>query len=173
MKSALLLNSDWTPLRFVPERRALGLLFRDRAEIVSVDGNSSSTWEDEIISTISATFRIPATIRLKKYVERKWKPPRFRKKVLFNRDDWKCQYCGLQLQEETVTIDHVLPTSRGGKTSWHNCVTACKQCNKKKANRTPEEAEMRLKVAPMVPTTVHFWNAYRVSEWHEDWSHLL
>lgn len=172
MKRALLLNSDFTPLHFLSDMDAITLYYKGRAEIVfNMEGNRSE-W-DESFNSPSTIIKIPATMRLLKRVNKRWKPPRFRKKVLFNRDGWKCQYCSVKLSWDVITIDHVMPSSRGGGTTWINCVSACKPCNKRKANRTPDEAGMNLLKAPAMPTSLHFWDAMKSTDWHPDWAMFL
>ena len=172
MKRALLLNTDYTPLHFVNDHDAITLFYKGRAEIVSGANGKPSVW-DEIFNSPSTSIHVPATMRLLTRVNKKWRQPRFRKKVLFNRDGWKCQYCGNKLSWEQVTIDHVMPSSRGGPLSWQNCVTACKPCNKRKANKTPEEAGMKLLQKPVAPHAIHFWNALKSNVWHADWDVYL
>lgn len=168
MNRALLLNSDYSPLHFISDFEAITLFYKQRAEVVEGMSGKLSEW-DEVFSSPSTSIRVPATMRLFKHVKKKWKPPRFRKKVLFNRDDWSCQFCGVKLTWESVTIDHVVPSSRGGGTTWLNCVTACRSCNRRKANRTPEEAGMKLRKQPAVPSSLHFWDAMKSRVWHPDW----
>lgn len=168
MKRVLLLNATWEPLHFISEMRAIALLVKGRAELINVNGNSLSLW-DEFWRSPTTAIQVPATLRLLTRITKKWKPPRFRKKVLFNRDNWECQYCKSGLNYMTITIDHILPSSRGGGTSWHNCVSACKTCNRKKGCKTPDEAGMRLLSSPKEPETFHFWDTVRTSIWHNDW----
>lgn len=172
MKRALLLNADWTPLHFVTDVKAIYLVLKERAEVIALADGQPSLWS-ESFTTPNITIALPATLRLFNRVNKKWKPPRFRKKVLFNRDNWQCQYCGVELTWESVSIDHVLPSSRGGQTSWHNCVASCKPCNRKKGDSTPEEASMHLHVKPALPKAMHFWDAMRSNSWHPDWNHFI
>jgi 5-methylcytosine-specific restriction endonuclease McrA len=169
MKRALLLNADYTPLHFISDFDAITLFYKGRAEVIFGLDGARSEW-DETFCSPSTTIRVPATMRLLKRVNKKWKQPRFRKKVLFNRDNWECQYCSTKLNWENITIDHVMPSSRGGTTSWLNCVAACKPCNKRKANYTPDEANMPLLKKSAVPSALHFWDAMRSNSWHEDWN---
>ncbi len=185
MRRALLLNADWTPMHFLSEWRALRLLMPDekgkiRAEIVYDFQTGDPAFWNEAFTSPGPTpdaplreFKIPATIRLRTYVQKKWKPARFRKHVLFNRDAWKCQYCGVKLNNNTIEIEHIMPSSRGGVTSWLNCVAACKPCNKRKANKTPEEAGMKLLKKPAAPQPIHFWNSVRSESWHDSWSTFI
>ncbi len=180
MTRALLLNADWSPLHFISDVKAVILVYKGRAEVISCSGDGQlSLWDTDftsagpVLGQDPVRHEVPATLRLLNQVKKKWKAPRFRKKVLFNRDDWSCQYCGKQLSWDSVTIDHVMPSSRGGQTTWLNCVTACKQCNKHKANKTPEEAEMRLRKTPAVPNSLHFWDAMRSNVSHPDWDMFI
>ena len=75
----------------------------------------------------------------------------FSRRNLFRRDRWTCQYCGKRPESDGLTIDHVIPRSRGGVSRWDNCVLACAECNRRKANRTPAEAHMRLRNKPKAP----------------------
>jgi len=172
MKRALLLNADFTPIRFISEFDAITLLYLNKVVIVDMGDSRLSQW-DEVIRSPSTAINIPATLRLVKRVNRKQRMPRFKRRIMFNRDDWRCQYCSMRLSDEHATIDHVMPTSRGGKTSWVNCVTACKKCNKQKAAQTPEEAGMRLLKKPIAPNPVHYWDSSRSSSWHPDWDTFL
>jgi 5-methylcytosine-specific restriction endonuclease McrA len=173
MKRVLLLNASYEALNFISDERAFRLLLKGRAEVVSNIHGNRSIWKDIYFQTTRQKFEVPATVRLLTRINRKWKPPRFRKKVLFNRDQWKCQYCNLKLLWNTATIDHVVPSSRGGVTSWTNCVAACKPCNKTKANRTPDEAGLKLAKVPTEPNALHFWDLTKSNSWHIDWSYFL
>lgn len=168
MKRALLLNSDYTPLHFITDQNAIEHVYKGSAEVVSGMNGNPSNW-DEVWCSPSTFIHVPATLRLVKYANKKWKKPRFRKKVLFNRDNWECQYCGQKLYWNNITVEHIFPSSRGGETTWQNCVAACKSCNRKKANKTPEEAGMKLLSRPGIPQQMHFWDAFNSSVWHEDW----
>ena len=179
MKRALLLNADYSPLHFISDVRAVVLLLKGRAEVIPGHSGALSLWDEFFVSPGPVlggeprrTF-VPATLRLFRRVNKKWKPPKFRKKVLFNRDAWRCQYCSEELVWDSVTIDHILPISRGGKTSWSNCVTACRTCNKTKADMTPAEAGMKLRSVPGTPTSLHFWDVMRSNASHPDWEPYL
>lgn len=172
MRRALLLNADYSPLHFVPDVEAFVMVYKETAEIANLSGKDS-VWEGEELTSPGRSWPCPATVRLLERVNKKWKSPRFRKKVLFNRDGWKCQYCRVDLNWSNITIEHVMPKSRGGPTTWLNCVSACKPCNKRKANKTPEEAGMTLIKPAAPPTPMHFWDVSKSSQWHEDWTMLI
>ncbi len=168
-------------MHFLSDWRAVRLLMPDihgkiRADIVHDFQTGEACVWDEAFTSPGANpgdplkeTAIPATLRLRKYVHKRWKPPRFRKKVLFNRDGWKCQYCGVKLTYSNIEVEHVMPQSRGGPTSWLNCVSACHNCNKRKDNKTPEEAGMPLLRKPANPTPLHFWDAMKADCWHDSW----
>lgn len=168
MPRVLLLNADWLPLQFITETRALRLLMRGRAEVITVE-DSPSMW-DSHYATVSTSFQVPATIRLHFRVSVKPSVSRFRKRILFNRDDWSCQYCAKKLGWSNITVDHVVPKCRGGKTTWKNCVVCCKQCNKIKGPYLPQEVNMKLLKQPSEPRIIHFWNLNDRHDWHRDWS---
>jgi 5-methylcytosine-specific restriction endonuclease McrA len=138
----LILNASYEPLHVCSVKRAVSLLMHEVAERVEDS--------EQILRSPSQMFIVPSVIRLKRYVKR---PPRhrvaFNRKNVFRRDDHSCQYCGVRGND--LTLDHVLPRSRGGKTSWRNVVACCRQCNAKKRDRTPEEAGMHLKRKPFAP----------------------
>lgn len=167
MPRVLLLNADWLPLQFITETRALRLLMKGRAEVITVE-DTPSMW-DHHYATVSTSFQIPATIRLHFRVSVKPSISKFRKRILFNRDDWSCQYCSKKLNWNSLTVDHILPKCRGGKTSWKNCVVCCKTCNKNKGAKLPHEANMKLLKQPGEPRIIHFWNLNDKKDWHRDW----
>lgn len=177
MKRALLLNADWQAMNFISDIDAFILLFKKRAEIVQLT-DKPSVWDECFASPgpPGGSLRqhpIPATVRLLTKCNKRRASMRFKKRILFNRDGWKCQYCGVELSYNTITVDHVMPSSRGGATSWLNCVASCKPCNRFKADMTPDEAEMRLLKKPAVPSGLHFWDTHRSASWHDDWHALL
>ncbi|HEX7022044.1 MAG TPA: HNH endonuclease [Trueperaceae bacterium] len=148
----LILNASYEPLHVCSVKRAVALLMHDIAIRVE-DSN-------RILRSPSQVFPVPSVIRLKKFVKR---PPRhrvaFNRKNVFRRDDHRCQYCGTKSND--LTLDHVVPRSRGGSTSWENVVACCRRCNAKKRDRTPEEAHMTLERKPYAPRFM-FSSAYGI-----------
>jgi 5-methylcytosine-specific restriction endonuclease McrA len=141
----LVLNASYERLNFISLQRAIILLLKEKAVPIEVDGTSQLHSERMAIAA-------PVVIRLVAYVHVPYE--RFTiplsRRTLINRDDHMCQFCGDT--EGPLTIDHVVPRSRGGSTSWENCVAACLRCNHRKGNRTPEEAHMRLQKIPRRPS---------------------
>ena len=141
----LVLNATYEPLSVVSVRRAVVLLLKEKAEAIEVNGN--------IIRSEYLSFPLPLVIRLMYYVKIPTNCislPVTRNSVL-RRDKYICQYCGQIYLRQDLTLDHILPSSRGGKTTWENVTTACKKCNGRKGNRTPEEANMPLLTQPKRP----------------------
>ena len=144
MSSVLVLNATYEPLNVVSVRRAIILLLKDKAEILEA---ANQYIRSEILS-----LPVPLVIRLVYYVRvpRRLNIPLTRRTVMI-RDNYTCQYCGARPSKANLTIDHVIPKVRGGKTTWDNVVCACKACNLRKGSRTPEEAGMRLLSKPGRP----------------------
>lgn len=143
MRDALLLNASYEPLEILDWKEAVNLLFRDKIEVLEN--------HDKPVRTVSGLFRIPSVCRLKEYVKVKRVKTRFSRDNIFRRDGYSCMYCGNSFAKKDLTYDHVMPKSRGGKTTWLNIATACKPCNMFKGDATPEEAGMRLLQQPHVP----------------------
>lgn len=144
----VLLNADYTFLNVVHWKRAVCLLAKGKVEVVR---NSAKI----VRSSGGTVFKIPAVLRLIKLIRTIYRTGvAFCKKNIFIRDGFKCAYCGTNKQR--LTIDHIIPRSRGGKSNFENCVAACKSCNLKKGGRTPREAGMYLKARPCQPTVSEF-----------------
>lgn len=139
----LLLNSTYEPLKVISWQRAVTLLWLGKVEIVR-------TYDREVRS-VTFKFRMPAVVRLLRFVRRKQPQISFSRRNLFARDDNTCQYCGKPRDTSELTYDHVVPRSQGGRTEWTNIVTCCVDCNRRKGGRTPEQAGMRLMRAPKRP----------------------
>jgi len=140
-KSVLLLNTTFEPLTVVTARRALKLLFSKKAH--SIEEGSA------FMQTIRARVRIPSVIQIVYDIRKPYMAPKFSKRSVFIRDSYNCQYCGKHTPKPT--IDHIIPRSKGGKTSWSNVVTACHGCNNKKGDISLKEAGMRLIKEPHEP----------------------
>mgnify|MGYP000196719752 FL=1 len=146
MRRVLVLNQDYSPLSVCSAERAFLLLYLEKAELVHDD-------PDQRIRTVDAEYPMPSVIRLQKYIFIPYKNVILTRQNVFKRDGHKCQYCG---KAKDLTIDHVLPKSKGGKSTWNNLVTACKKCNSLKGDKTPEEAGMPLAKAPFKPSYIMF-----------------
>lgn len=139
MDKVLVLNSDFTPLNVTSLRRGFILVQKGRAEVLKKG--------DDIVTTIGNFVR-PIIIRLLNFVRFRPNNLSVSRKRLFKRDNFQCGYCGSQ---KNLTIDHVIPKSRGGSNGWNNLVTCCSRCNSLKGDKTPEDAGMKLRFKPTVP----------------------
>ncbi|MFH1421513.1 MAG: HNH endonuclease [Planctomycetota bacterium] len=159
--SVLVLNRNWIAINVASIRKTISLLYRGLAKVVSPDDFSTYSFEawkklsrnatSGYISSVSFKLVIPEVVVLVLYsgIPRKDMP--LTRKAIFERDDNTCQYCGQRSKKENLTIDHVVPKSKGGKESWSNLVLACLLCNAKKKNSTPEEVSMHLIRPPKKP----------------------
>lgn len=136
----LVLNQSYEPLNICQARRALTLVLEGKAEMLE-DGLG-------YVHSSHAAYPIPSVIKLDYMVRRPRSERKLTRVGVFHRDGFICQYCG---RETTLTIDHVIPRFQGGRHTWENVVAACIPCNRHKAGRTPEQANMKLKQVPVKP----------------------
>ena len=140
----LLLNATYEPLRVISWQRAVVLVYLGKVEVVC-------TYEN-VLRSVSTCMQAPAVVRLMTLVRRRRGRVMFSRRNVFLRDDFRCQYCGVHLPAAELTADHVVPRSRGGRTSWDNVVTACVPCNHRKGCSTPSQAQMTLRRKPERPS---------------------
>ena len=169
----LVLNASYEPLAVVPVPRAVQLLFDGRAQAIEADS-------DRPIRSVRTSIPRPLVVRLTRYVKI---PPRIRRRVtnilLFARDGYRCAYCGTHQRDlkgprEFLTRDHIIPQSRcpakEEADTWENVCAACEKCNGRKANQTPEEAGMVLRIVPRAPRIVLLeWKVRRLTELQRKW----
>jgi len=148
MNQCILLNADYTYLNVVDWKRAMCLMIKGKVQVIKHSKRIVRTAEGIII-------KVPAVMKLIKLIRALYvnRVP-FSKKNVLVRDGFKCAYCGAERQR--LTIDHIIPKSKGGKANFENCVSSCKPCNNKKGDRTPREAQMYLKVKAYQPTISEF-----------------
>lgn len=144
----LVLNADFQPLNLTTLQRGFNLVYTGKAEIVEYDN------ENPIESTVG-TYRRPLIIRLVRFVYLPFKKVPLTRYNVYRRDGHVCMYDNCQTKT-TLTLDHVMPKSRGGGNTWENLVTCCKKCNSRKDDMTPKEAGMKLKRKPVRPTFQEF-----------------
>ena len=138
----LVLNATFEPINVCSVRRAVVLLLKEKAELLERAG-----WD---LHAESTTVPRPMVIRLVAYVRvpRDTHKRRITRRAVFARDGWTCQYCG---SRSNLTVDHVIPRSKGGASSWENIVASCAPCNRKKGNRLPREVSMHPRSRPSAP----------------------
>jgi len=167
--NVLVLNKHYMAIRIVGARRAFSLLFRQLAEVVSFEEGRYSNYDfqgwcevsqfrrqfepdgHDWVSTVNFYIAVPRIIRLLFYDRLPQNDVKFNRRNIFARDKNRCQYCGKRYPTNELSLDHVVPSSMGGKSVWENVVCACTDCNVKKGGRTPKEARMTLVQKPAKP----------------------
>jgi 5-methylcytosine-specific restriction endonuclease McrA len=140
----LLLDQGYAPIKVISWQRAITLITLRKVEVVEE--------YDAQIRASSMVVQVPAVVRLHKAFRRHHKPVKFSRVNIYARDGHRCQYCGAKCGIDRLTYDHVVPRSRGGRTTWDNIVSCCVTCNARKSNRTPGEARMALLSIPARPS---------------------
>lgn len=156
----LVLNASWMPICVTTVRQALIMVYKKNASVVcphTYELYNFDTWiiqpsnGQSYVRTATHKIKIPSTIKLTTYSKI---PPRtipFTRRNLLKRDDATCQYCGESPRKSKLSVDHIIPRSRGGHTNWSNCVIACKKCNARKGSRMLYETNMKLIRKPFAP----------------------
>jgi len=160
MGQVLVLNASYEPLNITSWRRAMVMMFKGKAESLELDTSRE----------IRRGTHAPTVIRLRQYVHVPFRQLPLTRRNLLQRDHHTCQYCGAR--DQPLSVDHVLPRSRGGTDTWENVTTACLSCNVRKGNRTPKEAAMPLHRAPHRPLSSFSFEATRQihSGRHREWA---
>ena len=189
--SVLVLNKLYMAVHVISARRAFGLLFKDLAEVVTLaDGHYQSydfaSWrdvsaararfkdpDDDYVRTVHFEIQAPRVIRLLGYDRLPRQRVKFNRRNIFARDGNRCQYCGKRFSTSELSLDHVMPRSRGGGANWENIVCACLKCNVKKGGRTPTEANMKLFREPVQPKTSPVLSLKLSHRKYESWKTFL
>lgn len=178
----LVLNKSWQAIGVRTPAETFGMLMTDVATALSMDDGSMipvkwNDWvklplteNDFLINTAHRQYKIPKVIILCKFDRVPKKRPSFSSKNIWLREKGRCAYSGKKLKPEEGNIDHLIPKSRGGQTTWTNCVLAHKDINAKKADKTPEEAGLKLLIKPEqpkeLPVTFFIKNKHKIKEWN-------
>jgi 5-methylcytosine-specific restriction endonuclease McrA len=169
---ALVLNADFRPLSYFPLslwpwQETIKAVFLERVNIISE--------YDEMVHSPSMQMRLPSVIALKEYIPATRRPA-FTRFNVFLRDHFCCQYCSAHRPTPELTFDHLVPRSRGGRTTWENVVTACATCNLVKGNRLPRESRMYPRMKPTQPTSHQLQEngrAFPPNYLHHSWRDFL
>lgn len=169
---ALVLNADFRPLSYYP----LSLWsWQDAVRAVVMDRVNIISFYDRKVRSPNFEMLLPSVIALKEYVPMARRPA-FTRFNVFLRDRFSCQYCSEPLPANELTFDHVIPRSRGGRTTWENVIAACTDCNLRKGNRLPQEAHMFPRLKPHQPSTYELQEngrAFPPNYLHESWRDFL
>lgn len=192
--NVLVLDSGYSPVDITTVRKAFGMLFREIAHVVEVITNNEDkyyenydliSWIDiseikkelednfEFINTPSKVVGIPRIIRLVDYYDGRPKRVRLTRRNLFERDNYTCLYCDTKFSSIDLTIDHIIPRSKGGRTTWKNVATACLSCNSKKSDLTLKKAGMKLKHKPFIPTISASLHRKVKEDRYKSWEHFI
>lgn len=185
----LVLNRLWQPVNIVGVERAFSLLLQDHAQVIYTGDENfrlmdSVAWltlskeflpeDNEVyIQTVCLRIRLPKVLLLRNYDKLPTQEIKFTRDNLFERDDYRCQYCGNHFDVVHLNMDHVIPRDRGGRTSWENIVTSCIKCNTRKANRLPHQANMHLIRKPERPKWRPFVSSLIGQNYDSDWDHFI
>ncbi len=169
---ALILNADFRPLSYFPLstwswQDAVRAIFRGSVTVVSE--------YERVVHSPGMEMRLPSVLALKEYIPQE-QSPAFTRFNVFLRDGWVCQYCGEEFKTRELTFDHVIPRSRGGRTSWDNIVSACQSCNTFKGNYMPHEVKMYPRKEPRQPGLFELQNSGRKfppNFLHKSWGDFL
>lgn len=156
--AVLVLNRYYQPVHVTSVKRAFSLLYQGVAKAIDAqyrlyefDDWAALSATQDCITTINRTIRVPRVLVLSAYDHLPRGRVRFSRLNIYARDNDTCQYCGKSLPRSDLNLDHVMPRSQGGKTTWENVVCSCVPCNLKKGGRTPEQADMKLLKKPVRP----------------------
>ena len=145
-RSVLVLNQNYEPMSVCSVRRALLLILRGKAETVEKLG--------EVVRSVTQDHPVPSVVRLGRYIHAPRRRVVLSKRNILKRDNHQCQYCGRR--DGKLTVDHIVPRTRGGKGTWENLVCACAACNNKKGEHRPEQVGLKLRSKPKRPNNVSF-----------------
>lgn len=190
--SVLVVNKLFMAVHIISVRRAFCLLCKDQAEVVSLEDGQFATYnfetwrevseyrarnfrqeEDDWVHTVSSEIQVPRIIRLLGYDKLPKQTVKFNRRNIFARDNNQCQYCGRKYPTTELSLDHIIPRSQGGISSWENIVCACVNCNVKKGGRTPKQAHMSLIKKPEKPKRSPLLNLKMTHKKYQSWRTFL
>ena len=178
-RPTLVLNRNWQAINIASVARALTLVWNDNAKIVDAADFQLYDWADwarlepldgmPFIQAVSMRLRVPEIVTLTSFDRLPSSHVTFSRRNIFKRDRFTCQYCGRQPAQDELTIDHVVPRSQNGQSTWDNCVLACLDCNHRKADRTPQQAKLRLRKTPARPNWNPMYSRHklRIKSWEK------
>src|SRR5260370_31086892 len=190
--SVLVLNKLFLAIHIISVRRAFSLLCRDLAEVVSLEDGQFATYnfatwrevseyrarfyrqeDDDWVRTVNCEIQVPRVIRLMDYEKLPKQTVKFNRRNIFARDNNQCQFCGKKFPTTELSLDHIVPRSQGGLSTWENIVCACVTCTLKKAARTPTPAHMSLIRKPEKPKRSPLLNLTLTHKKYQSWRTFL
>ena len=190
--SVLVLNKLFMAIHIISVRRAFCLLCKDLAEVVNLEDGTYTTYDfsswrevsefraqhfrhedDDWVRTVNTEIQVPRVIRLVDYDRLPKQTVKFNRRNIFARDNNQCQFCGKKFPTSELSLDHVVPRSQGGGSTWENIVCACVGCNVRKGGRTPKEASMALIRKPEKPKRSPMLNSKLTNRKYQSWKTFL
>ncbi len=184
--NVLVLNRLWQAVNVCSAKKAFSLLYQGHAQVVRKTGGAFETFtfddwkdfskdarEEEAVRTISFKIGIPQVIALLFYDRMPSREVKFTRKNIYERDEFKCQYCGQTFDTKGLNLDHIIPLAKSGRNTWDNVVCSCLKCNTTKGGKTLREAGMKLIRIPKKPRWQAFITINFSSIKHESWRHFL
>jgi len=190
--SVLVLNKMFMAVHVISVKRAFCLLFKELAEVVSLEDGQFATYdfgtwrelsefrrhhfrqeEDDWVRTVNTEIQVPRVVRLLGYDKLSKQTVKFNRRNIFARDHNQCQYCGKKFPTSELSLDHVVPRSQGGGGTWENIVCACVACNVRKGGRTPKQAHMALIRKPEKPKRSPVLNLKLTQKKYRSWQAFL
>ncbi|HJO22380.1 MAG: HNH endonuclease [Myxococcota bacterium] len=180
--NVLVLNRSYMPIHVTSARRAFSLIYQDIAQAVAGEYETFDfdAWRrlcpsrgEEVIGTPSGSIRVPRVILLRYYDRIPKRHIRYSRVNIFTRDKFTCQYCSARPPRSQLNLDHVIPRSLGGRTTWENVVASCVDCNRRKGGRTPHQARVLLKRKPERPRWTPLVNLASATIRYEEWQPFL
>ena len=190
--SVLVLDTWWLPIHIISVRRAFCLLCKDLAEVVNLEDGQFATYDfatwrevseyrarhfrqedDDWVRTVNSEIQVPRVIRLLAYEKLPKQTVKFNRRNIFARDNNQCQYCGRKFPTSELSLDHIVPRSQGGESTWENVVCSCIDCNVRKGGRTPKQAHMGLIRRPEKPKRSPMLNLKLSSKKYQSWKTFL
>jgi 5-methylcytosine-specific restriction endonuclease McrA len=180
--SVLVLNRSFLPIHVTSVRRAFTLLYQDIARVVNEEYRTFDfrSWQElavardaESIGSVQGRIRVPRVIVLTAFDRIPKRHVRFSRLNIYARDDFTCQYCGHHPPRQELNLDHVVPRSLGGRSTWENVVCSCLECNRRKGGRTPKQAGLKLRRKPARPQWTPFVNLMFANARYKEWRPFL
>lgn len=180
--NVLVLNRSYFPVHITTVKRAFCMLYQGIVKAVDQECKTFDfqSWSElsiavdhEKVGLVGRVMRVPRVVVLAAYDHLPKRGIRFSRLNIMLRDKHQCQYCGHRFQKSRLNLDHVIPRSQGGLTTWDNVVTSCHECNRRKGGRTPKEARMKLLHEPFRPTSVPFMDISKHMVRYEEWKPFI
>jgi 5-methylcytosine-specific restriction endonuclease McrA len=180
--SVLVLNRSYLPIHVTSVRRAFAMIYQDLACVVNdrYETFDFEAWRRvratatcDVIGTPSGSIRVPRVVVLCIFDRVPKRHVRYSRANIFTRDKFTCQYCGERPGRSRLNLDHVIPRSLGGRTSWENVVCSCVDCNRRKGGRTPEQARLLLERSPARPRWTPLMNVSATGAHYDEWRPFL